>query len=278
MTLETRAFHLGAERLDEAAAALFEEARQRARRRRRRRAVIAVGVVAAAGSAAATALLVRGHGRQPRSAKPAAVLFRPGHDVVYLRYDARWYSGGRIYQRASDELWYTATQERSIGRSVSLASARPVSYLEVVATAHTMRSYESRAQTLTTQTNCRARTGAFPHPWTADPVANFSALESAGQLRPRGRRTFDGRRVNRFVAIVDQNQLTYLVPPGSAEPIGMEVVPAATASLQNPGAFTGSVVRFLAHKREPLSASTRRLVAMSPHPAAQAIHLGNKYC
>jgi hypothetical protein len=233
----------------------------------------------AAGALAAVAItlavLLGGSASAPPLAQAAYARLNAKHGVVALSYDTRFFDGGRLYQRARSEIFYSATRERSVGTSISAHSGRTLGFVEAVRTAREIRSYESRANTLTTQSNCRA-SGRFPRATAADPIARFNALFRRRRISQRGMATFDGRRVSRLVADDADQRFVFLVAPHTGEPVAMTLQPLA---LIGPGAhFTGTVVHFTSYRHLPLDASSRAQLEMRPHPGAKRIKLGRRFC
>jgi hypothetical protein len=233
----------------------------------------------AAGALAAVAItlavLLGGSASAPPLAQAAYARLNAKHGIVALSYDTRFFDGGRLYQRARSEIFYSATRERSVGTSISPHSGRTLGFLEAVRTARELRSYESRANTLTTQSSCRA-SGRFPRATAADPIARFNALFRRRRISQRGMATFDGRRVSRLVADDADQRFVFLVAPHTGEPVAMTLQPLA---LIGPGAhFTGTVVHFTSYRHLPLDASSRAQLEMRPHPGAKRINLGRRFC
>jgi hypothetical protein len=233
---------------------------------------------AAAALAAVTgtlAVLLGGSASGPSLAQAAYAQLNAKHGIVALSYDTRFLDGGHLSQRVQAEIFYSATRERSVSTGVSPHSGRTLGFLEVVRTPRVLRSYESRANTLTTQSNCR-RSGRFPRSTSADPIAKFNALFRRHRIRQRGTITFDGRRVSRLVADDAHQRFVFLVTPKTGQPVAITLRPLA---LIRPGAtFTGTIVRFTSHHHLPLNASSRAQLKMRPHPGAKRIDLGRSFC
>lgn len=240
-------------------------------------------VAAAAGAVALLALgaVIGLSVQRPSKSLAATALAQlsPDNGIAHLRYETSWYSDNRVYARTMTETWYTSRVEHSIGTNVSVHGARSHRYLEVVRTPRTLRSYESGARTLTTQSACQARS-KFPSLRAADPINDFRFLYAGGKLHDRGTAIFDGKRVGQLVANEKGNEFTYLVDPDSGELVAMKVVPTAMARIQRQAAghFTGTIVRFLSHDQEPVTRSTRKGLEMKSHPGARLMDLGSRYC
>jgi hypothetical protein len=220
--------------------------RKAATRRRPRRLWLAAPALAAA---AAVALLA---GREPSLTALAAQHLSNG--IVYLKTDTRTYDGRTLNAHNTAELWYRGTRERSLATSLGPKTGRVARSLEVVRDARTITSYESGANTLTTQAVCHARPAL-------DPVTRLRTLK----LRERGTATFDGKRVARLVATDGPQQLTYLVTPKTGEPVALRV--------RLEGQIT--LTRFLAHDD---GLTDPALLRMRPHPGAKRIDLGRSRC
>lgn len=218
--------------------------------------------------------LLGGSASAPSLAQAAYAQLSPKDGIVELSYDTRFLDAGHLYQHARAEIFYSATQERSISTSIGPRSGQAVRFLEDVQTAREIRSYESGARTLTIQANCR-RSGAFPRSTAIDPIAQYKSLYQRHRISQRGTTTFDGRRVSRLVANEAGQQFVFLVTSKTGEPVAMTL-----RALSNfvPGApFTGTVVRFTSYRHLPRDASSRTL-KMRPHPGAKVITLGRSRC
>jgi len=233
-------------------------------------ALPAAGALAAV--ALALAVLLGDSASAPSLAQAAHAQLNAKHGIVALRYETRVFDGDHLYQRVQSETFSSATRERSVSTGISPHTGRVLGVLEGVRTPREIRSYESRANTLTTQANCRASgrsTGA-------DPIARFNALFRSHRLRQRGTTTFDGRRISRLVADDARQRVVFLVTPKTGQPVAMTLRPLA---LIRPGArFTGTIVRFTSHRLLPLNASSRAQLEMRPHPGAKRINLGRRFC
>lgn len=235
--------------------------------------------LSATGALAAVAItlvvLLGGSASAPSLAQAAYAQLNPKHGIVALNYDTRFLDGGHLYQHARAEIFYNATQERSVGTSIGPHSGRAVRFVEVVRTPREIRSYESGANTLTIQPNCWP-SGRFPRSTAVDPIAQYKSLYQRHRISRRGTTTFDGRRVSRLVADDADQRFVFLVTPKTGEPVAMTVRPLA---LIVPGAsFTGTVVRFTSYRHLPLDASSRAQLKMRPHPGAKLIKLGRSRC
>jgi hypothetical protein len=236
-------------------------------------ALPATGAVAAV--AIAVLALLGGSASAPSLAQAADAQLNPKHGIVALSYDTRFFDGGQLYQHARAEILYNATQERSVGTSVGPHSGRAVRFLEVVRTPREIRSYESGANTLTIQTNCRP-SGAFPRSTAIDAIAQYTSLYQRRRISQRGTTTFDGRRVSRLVANEAGQQFVYLVAAKTGEPVAMTLRPVATIV---PGApFTGTIVRFTSYRLLPLDAASHAQLKMRPHAGAKTVQLGRSRC
>lgn len=256
---------------------LVGAARRRAAQRRQARLLRwAVAPAALILIALAVVLL---SGSRPSSSLAAALYthLSPGRGLIHLEYETHWYSGGKLYERALGETWYTTRTEHSIGTNESVHGGHFRRYLEVVRHGRTLISFESGARTLTTQSTCPHRS-RFPSARQIDPISDFDFLYKHGRISERGTTEFDGRRVAQLVAVEHDNEFTYLVDRDSAEPVAMRVTPRVTARLQTATHFTGTVVRFSAHNWLPLNKVNRKLLAMRPHPGARLVHLGTRFC
>jgi hypothetical protein len=233
----------------------------------------------AAGALAAVAItlaaLLGGSASAPSLTQAAYAQLNPKHGVVALSYDGRLLDGGHLSARYRAEIFYSATRERSVGTSIGLRSGRAVRFLEVVRTPREIRSYESRANTLTTQSNCRA-SGRFPRSTTVDPIAKFNALFQRHRISQRGTATFDGRRVSRLVADDGDQRFVFLVNPKTGAPIAMTVRPLALIAPR--ATFTGTIVHITSHRHVPLNASSRAQLNMRSHRGAKRIELGRARC
>lgn len=246
---------------------------ERQTRRWARLVLPATGALAAV--AIALIVLLGSGASAPSLAQAAYAQLNPADGVVELKYDTRSLDGGHLYQHARAEISYSATQERSVATSVGPRSGREVRFLEVVRTPREIRSYESGANTLTVQANCRP-SGAFRRLTAVNPIAKFKALYQRHRISQRGTTTFDGRRVSRLVANENGQQFVYLVTMKTGEPVAMTLRPLANIV---PGApFTGTVVRFTSYRHLPLDASSRTQLELRLHPGAKVIKLGRSRC
>ncbi len=245
-------------------------------RRARRWTLLALPATGAlAASAIALIAFLGGGASTPPLTQAAYARLNPKDGIIELSYDTRFLDGGRLYQHARTETFYSATHERSVGTSIGPRSGREVRFLEVVRTPRDIRSYESGANTLTIQANCRPST-ASPRSTVADPIATFKTLIQRDRVALRGTTTFDGRRVSRLVATEAGQRFVYLVSPKTGKPVAMTLRPLANLV---PGApFTGTVVRFTSYRHLPLDASSRTQLEMRPHPTATIIKLGRSRC
>jgi hypothetical protein len=245
-----------------------------ARPRARRWALTLAAAGALAAVAIALALLSSG-ASAPSLAQAAHTRLNPEHAIVELTYDTRFLDGGHLYQHVRAEVSYTATRERTVGTSIGPRSGRAVRFQETVLTPDEIRSYESGADTLTIQANCRP-SGAFPRSTATDPIAMFDSLYRRHRISQGGTTTFDGRRVSRLVANENHQQFVYLVAPTTAEPVAMTLRPLANIV---PGApFTGTVVRFTSYRHLPLDGPSLAQLQMRPHPGAKITELGRSRC
>ncbi len=244
--------------------------------RRRTRWWVALPATGALAAITTALIVLLGGGTSaPSIAQAAYAQLNPKGGIVALKYDTRFYSGGHLYQHVQAEIAYSATQEHTVGTSIGPRSGHAVRYLETAWTRREIRSYESDANTLTIQANCRP-SGRFPRSTTVDPIAKFNDLYRRHRINQRGTTTFDGRRVSRLVANEASQQFVFLVTPKTAEPVAMTLRPLANIV---PGApFTGTVVRVLYQRHLPLDASSRARLEMRPHPAAKVINLGRSRC
>jgi hypothetical protein len=216
-------------------------------------------------------LWIGGDASAPSMAQAAYARLNPGGGIIELKYDSRFYDGGRLYQHARTEVWYSAGHEHTVATSIGPRSGRDRRFLEVVRTARQIRSYESGAGTITVQANCRV-----PHTTTGDPIAYFESLYRSHRISQRGTATFDGRRVSRLVAADAGQQFVFFVTAESGEPVAMTVRPLAL--IARGARFTGTVVRFLSYRRLPIDASSRAQLDMAPHSEARLIELGRSRC
>jgi hypothetical protein len=258
------------------AAAAHQAAPHSAPAKPRARWWLVLPAAAALAAVAITLAVLRGDSTStPSLAQAAYAQLNAKHGIVALSYDTRFVDGGHLHQRVRTKIFYSATRERSVSTNISPRSGRTLGFLEGVATAREIRSYESRANTLTTQSNCR-RSGRFSRATKADPIAKFNALFRSHRVSQRGMTTFDGRRVSRLVANDADQRFVFLVAPDSGEPVAMTLRPLALIAPR--AAFTGTVVRFTSHRHLPLNASSRAQMEMRPHPGAKRINLGRRFC
>jgi hypothetical protein len=220
-------------------------------------------------------LLTDGAGR-PSIVEAAAAQLDPHSGIVHVTYDARSYDGGKLYQHARTATWYSATRERTVSTSIGPRSGKSAGTLEVVSTAKRIVSYESRANTLTSQARCKP-SGVPSRGVDIDPLAMFVALRTGHRFMPGGTTTFEGREVTRLVAVRDLVRLVYLVAPKTGAPVAMTTRPERLPAPRG-APFTGTVVRFLQHERLPLDSATRPLLTMGDHPSAKTSSLGRTRC